>query len=852
MSHNYDNYPPKEKKDSYKPIIPPEADQVPSGMIKDLQRTGSENYIYQYKDINNRTCFYIKRTDPARGKKSFTPMSFDPDKNTWVPKAWPDDRPLFKEHLLNGSDKPVIIVEGEKAANAAAKIFKDSFDIVCWSGGSNQVHLTNYAALKDKDITLWPDNDAAGIEAMTEAALILLDQGVTDKIDIIKLSKLFPDKWDLADNFPADAANEGINIWGLIETKGEFVADDKLEKKIRKKWEEQDNKLLIFDIADQYVYVRQTDEWFEIKTHEFVTMTKLNHDWAHKFRDKSGRGDLSVRLLANPDTKKVLNYIKLAQRESGVIYVTKKDHPLINEGKYLNIYNQHSIDLVQGDIKVFSDFYINLLGIVQYTILIKWMAFIVQNRGVKVPWCPVIVTPEGAGKGILAEKILAKILGDKNVATNASYQNVISKHATIIRDNILVVLNELVIMGQHSEKKEVSNALKSLITDAFVIIDEKNKSIVNILNTTNFLIFSNKKACLHLDNSSRRYAVMYVDWNEKDFEQWEEEGRFATLVNWLEDGGASNLAYYFQHEVVLTEEDLRSFKGRAPKTDALEEMKKNSRHPMIKKLDTKLDEAAAPFTDDWVGYISKNQLITWMEANFKGHAPDDDVEDWLKQKCTPWKNGDLTRRMKCTDGFRPHIYLIKDRPAEGGEGSYKDWTEGELGAAPDTGTLSISNELHPLTKGPLKFAKDRYSDNAIKAMHLAKEIAHSDLEVIEMAYNFKKAQSKAIGTIEKAAKKEPWKFDGTVEVNESGEEFGKTIFKSIKQNAKDRITEEFIKDFALIFKQSDTPEWHGDKDVSYQQRKAPVVKLETEYDKTINRVKTQIKFSGSKKWEIDL
>ena len=101
MSHNYDNYPPKEKKDSYKPIIPPEADQVPSGMIKDLQRTGSENYIYQYKDINDRTCFYIKRTDPARGKKSFTPMSFDPDKNTWVPKAWPDDRPLFKEHLLN-------------------------------------------------------------------------------------------------------------------------------------------------------------------------------------------------------------------------------------------------------------------------------------------------------------------------------------------------------------------------------------------------------------------------------------------------------------------------------------------------------------------------------------------------------------------------------------------------------------------------------------------------------------------------------------------------------------------------------------------------------------------------------
>ena len=33
-------------------------------------------------------------------------------------KAWPGDRPLFREQRLKGSDKPVLIVEGEKSVMA--------------------------------------------------------------------------------------------------------------------------------------------------------------------------------------------------------------------------------------------------------------------------------------------------------------------------------------------------------------------------------------------------------------------------------------------------------------------------------------------------------------------------------------------------------------------------------------------------------------------------------------------------------------------------------------------------------------------------------------------------------------
>ena len=117
MSYNYSEF-KKKKKDNFNPCIPPDDNPVPSGMIKDITRTGSEDFIHEYKNINGEICFYIKKEQDRSGK-SFTPMSYDPEKKTWVAKAWPGERPLFREQRLKGSDKPVLITEGEKSVMAA-------------------------------------------------------------------------------------------------------------------------------------------------------------------------------------------------------------------------------------------------------------------------------------------------------------------------------------------------------------------------------------------------------------------------------------------------------------------------------------------------------------------------------------------------------------------------------------------------------------------------------------------------------------------------------------------------------------------------------------------------------------
>ena len=50
MSYNYSDYQRKNKEvKSFNPQIPPEDNKIPSGLIKDLQRTGAEEVIYEYK-----------------------------------------------------------------------------------------------------------------------------------------------------------------------------------------------------------------------------------------------------------------------------------------------------------------------------------------------------------------------------------------------------------------------------------------------------------------------------------------------------------------------------------------------------------------------------------------------------------------------------------------------------------------------------------------------------------------------------------------------------------------------------------------------------------------------------------
>ena len=120
------------------------------------------------------------------------------DGSQWLWKAPPAPRPLYNlDALQQRPNAPVLIVEGEKTADAAAKLFPSAIAIT-WPSGCKAFTKADWSPIKGRRCTLWPDADAVGRDAMAKLAIHLLKAGAA-QVRIIQPPPDAPDGWDLAD-----------------------------------------------------------------------------------------------------------------------------------------------------------------------------------------------------------------------------------------------------------------------------------------------------------------------------------------------------------------------------------------------------------------------------------------------------------------------------------------------------------------------------------------------------------------------------------------------------------------------------------------------------------------------------
>ena len=120
------------------------------------------------------------------------------DGSQWLWKAPPAPRPLYNlDALQQRPNAPVLIVEGEKTADAAAKLFPSAIAIT-WPSGCKAIDKADWSPLIGRNCTLWPDADAPGTQAMDKLQAKLLDLGAA-QVRIITPPADVPEGWDLAD-----------------------------------------------------------------------------------------------------------------------------------------------------------------------------------------------------------------------------------------------------------------------------------------------------------------------------------------------------------------------------------------------------------------------------------------------------------------------------------------------------------------------------------------------------------------------------------------------------------------------------------------------------------------------------
>ena len=189
-------------------------------------RLGDPSKVWTYMDAEGQAVGYVARFEVVRngraGKETL-PMCWTVQTDTgemgwqWCGFAVP--RLLYGAELLaQHPGRPVMVVEGEKSADAARRLFT-GFVVVTWPGGANGVDVAEWSLLTGRDVVLWgdwdwkvykeghekagelvPEREQIGTKAMERIYAHL--RGKAQRIRFVKPLAGSPDGWDLADAPP--------------------------------------------------------------------------------------------------------------------------------------------------------------------------------------------------------------------------------------------------------------------------------------------------------------------------------------------------------------------------------------------------------------------------------------------------------------------------------------------------------------------------------------------------------------------------------------------------------------------------------------------------------------------------
>lgn len=215
----YTTTPPQQSKPVWRALLPV-PDDAPAPFAAHPKH-GKPSMRWEYYNEVGRLLCLVYRFEPKSDgeRKQFFPLTYCEDetgKHAWRWQGLPDPRPLYQLHKLAANKlAPVVVCEGEKAADAAALLFPNA---VCTTmlNGAQSPHKSDWRPLIGRTVWLWPDHDEAGRECMAKVATLAKQAGAAS-VEVFNLGAFdcdpcgdaeypefgikrpLPEKWDAAD-----------------------------------------------------------------------------------------------------------------------------------------------------------------------------------------------------------------------------------------------------------------------------------------------------------------------------------------------------------------------------------------------------------------------------------------------------------------------------------------------------------------------------------------------------------------------------------------------------------------------------------------------------------------------------
>jgi len=289
------------------------------------------------------------------------------------------------------------------------------------------------------------------------------------------------------------------------------------------------------------------------------------------------------------------------------------DKPFVDEFGRLsvNTYRPANIAMREGDPTLFVQHMRNLLPTENdVLIFLSYLAHCVQRPGSKAKWAPLLQSAEGAGKGIIKEVMLHAMGRSYVHAPNArELGEGGGKFNGWMEGKLLIVADEIRV----DERRDMIEVLKPMITETTLEIQRKGVDQVVGDNVSNWIMFSNYKDAIPINNNSRRFAIFYSplqtlgDLNARGM--GENDPYFPTLWGWLEAGGYEIVTHYLKHFQIPAHLDPAVAAHRAPLTSSHAEALRESRGQYEQRIADAIDEGRQGFRGGWVSSWAVAKLL---------------------------------------------------------------------------------------------------------------------------------------------------------------------------------------------------------------------------------------------------
>lgn len=628
------------------------------------------------------------------------------------------NRPLYNlKEIVDNPDKPVLLVEGEKACEAAKRLFP-KYVCTCYSLGLLAWPGTDLKPLRGREVTLWPDNSQKAIDEFLRLAE-LLDPAPK----IVMLEKLGdrPDDWDVADELPMAAVDhdvlldraQPVNKTRNLSPEDEAAVVEKYNQNLRVLWV--GGTMHVYDKN----IILPNDTWLPYRYLTFADLSKIYPEKIviNKI-GKGGRGSIAEAYAVDvwrDSPSKIVSH--------GIAYDPSTTEELLRDrhGNYeTNKFLGWGVEAKPCDPKHYAPFLDHIHHIMDplsAKFFINFIAHMVQKPKEKPGVLPILIGKQFTGKTLIGG-IVQAMLGERNVLI-IDGNTFLSKWSGQFSGKIALFVDEF------STKGMAMDFMNTLLTDKRVTLEHKGKNLTSELSYHRAIGTTNSGAFTISADDRRLFPISIVNKSINSFNKDDpkNETYFAPIKAMLTDincvGLAGLLDYFLTykmdmnvmvspttafkkvrmvqsnpvHDIIYQMCDSGNLPSEFGKTvcshigdgrmpNYPEKVYRSDMHAMLKKMYPKNTESPASITDEFMKFIAPaNKKGTMRQAFYRdGSAlretsgadryfelpPLEELRARYNRLVDPTAEWEPVEDIPDTIKRPSHLRIVKDEPDEGG------------------------------------------------------------------------------------------------------------------------------------------------------------------------------------------